>query len=157
METNKQASSIEIRIIPFDDLSTIELYQLLQLRSEVFVVEQNCVYQDIDNFDLDAIHVLALDGTKVVAYARLLKGGTRFSKASIGRVVVHADYRGNGVARHLMQTSIQAIFSQWNASAIHISAQQYLERFYQSLGFITHEEPYLEDGIPHVGMDLARE
>ncbi len=137
---------------PFADLTSLELYGILQLRSEVFVVEQNCVYQDVDGFDLNAHHVLALIESQVVAYARLLPPGAKYPDASMGRVVSHASVRGTGIGKLLMHTALSHCDLLWPEAAITISAQAYLEKFYQSLGFDTQSEPYLEDDIPHIEM-----
>jgi len=145
---------MKIEIKKFGELSAIELYELLRLRTEVFVVEQNCVYNDIDGMDQQGLHVLAKVGGRIIGYTRLLKAGTRFESASIGRMVVDKDYRFKGYAREIMEHSVDYIHKSWNASLIHISAQQYLKGFYSSIGFKIVTEPYLEDGIPHVGMDI---
>lgn len=147
--------TIEVKC--FEELTNHELYELLQLRAEVFVVEQNCIYNDVDGADPDGLHVLAKEDGKIIGYTRLLPRGTRFDTASIGRMVVDKASRFKGYARQIMNHSIQFIFNEWNESVIHISAQQYLKGFYASLGFEIVTEPYLEDGIPHVGMDVRKE
>ena len=129
-----------------------ELYQILQLRSEVFVVEQNCVYQDIDGKDHKAIHLLGETGGKIVAYARLFGKGDYFDETSIGRVVVSAASRDKKYGHDLMRAAIDAIFEIFGETGIAISAQLYLKKFYESHGFEAQGEPYLEDDIPHIRM-----
>lgn len=137
----------------FSELTTSELYQILQLRSEVFVVEQDCVYQDLDFKDQKALHVFGFKNDKIIAYTRLFKPGDYFDNSSIGRVVVAASERKYGYGFHLMEASIKAIEDHFNSSKITISAQVYLTKFYNSLGFKKVGEEYLEDGIPHIRMD----
>lgn len=136
----------------FHALNTQELYGLLQLRSEVFVVEQDCVYQDLDGKDSKAIHVIGKKGDKVVAYTRVFAPGDYFPEASIGRVVVKKDQRKYGYGKTIMEASIKAVEAQLHTTTIRISAQTYLRKFYSSLGFQAEGEEYLEDGIPHVSM-----
>ncbi|CAM1352492.1 GNAT family N-acetyltransferase [Tenacibaculum crassostreae] len=136
----------------FQELTTSELYELLQLRSEVFVVEQDCVYQDIDGKDLKALHVLGKKEGKIVAYTRLFNSGEYFDTPSIGRVVVKDTERKYGYGHDLMKASIQAIVDNYNETTITISAQTYLQKFYESHGFKQVGEGYLEDGIPHIRM-----
>ena len=140
----------------FNELTVNELYDILQLRSEIFVVEQNCVYNDLDSLDKTATHQMLKKEGKVIAYARLLKPGTRFPDYSIGRVVVEITERGKGVGINLMEEAKKYMVKNWNAKKIKVSAQQYLRRFYENLGFEVVTEMYLEDGIPHLGM-LFRE
>lgn len=143
---------IDIKVKTFKELTTQELYDLLQLRSEVFVVEQDCVYQDIDGKDQKALHVIGFKNNKVVAYTRLFKPGDYFKYASIGRVVVSDKEREHKYGYDIMYTSIKAIKSHYNETKIKISAQTYLKRFYNNLEFFEVGEEYLEDGIPHIGM-----
>lgn len=137
----------------FKELNTIELYQILQLRSEVFVVEQDCVYQDIDFKDQKALHILGYKNNKIVAYTRIFKPEDYFKNASIGRVVVAAAERKFGYGIYLMEASIDVIKTHFNVEEITISAQVYLKKFYTSLGFNQIGDEYLEDGIPHIRMD----
>ena len=139
----------------YSEITRDELYDLLQLRSEVFVVEQDCVYQDIDGKDDIAIHVLGYKQEKLVAYTRIFKGGDYFSNPSIGRVVVQASERKHRYGYDLMEVSIQYVMEQLSGDRIEISAQTYLDRFYRNLGFKPVGEGYLEDGIPHVRMVRA--
>lgn len=136
----------------FNELSIHELYQLLQLRSEVFVVEQDCVYQDIDGKDEKALHVLGLKEGKIIAYVRLFNAGDYAKEAAIGRVVVQQKQRKYGYGREVMNFAILALEEAFNTTTIEISAQVYLDKFYTSLGFVAEGESYLEDGIPHIKM-----
>jgi len=143
---------IQFKIKPFHELSTDELYALLQLRSEVFVVEQNCVYQDIDGKDQKAIHVLGYSGGVLVACSRLFKPKDYFEYSSIGRVIVKESQRDKKFGHELMRVSIDAIKTLFQETKITISAQLYLQKFYESHGFAVVGESYLEDDIPHIEM-----
>lgn len=143
---------LTIKIKSFNELTIIELYTLLQLRSEVFVVEQNCVYQDIDGKDKDALHVLGYKNNNLVAYTRIFKSGDYFKNASIGRVVVAKGERKHKYGYDIMETSIKAIKDLFKETKIKLSAQTYLKQFYNNLGFKEEGEEYLEDGIPHIVM-----
>jgi len=143
----------EFKIKRFKELTTEELYQILRLRSEVFVVEQNCVYQDIDNKDLKALHLVGEYNGKIVAYARLFEAGDYFDNASIGRVVIDAGYRDRKWGHILIQSAIEGIAVFFNQKAITISAQLYLRKFYETNGFVALGEVYDEDGIPHIQME----
>jgi ElaA protein len=143
---------LKITTKTFKELTTDELYALLQLRSEVFVVEQDCVYQDIDYKDQKALHVLGFKNDKLVAYTRLFKPGDYFNYASIGRVIVAQNEREHKYGYDIMNASISAIKEYYNETTIKISAQTYLKKFYNNLGFEEVGEGYLEDGIPHIGM-----
>lgn len=136
----------------FEALTVNELYAILKLRSEVFVVEQNCVYLDSDGKDPLALHVFGKYEDKIVAYSRIFKPGISYDNASIGRVVVSADYRNKKWGKDLMLQSILAIKNHFGESQITISAQLYLKKFYESLGFVPSSEMYLEDDIPHIKM-----
>ena len=138
----------------FSELTTNELYDILQLRSEIFVVEQDCIYNDLDGHDKDAIHLFLKKDSEIIAYSRLLKPGSRFSDYSIGRVVVKQSERGTGLGIQMMEEAKRFILTQWKAEKIKISAQKYLRKFYEDLGFEVISEEYLEDGIPHFGMLL---
>lgn len=136
----------------FNELSLKELYSILQLRSEVFVVEQDCVYQDIDGKDDFALHILGMKGDKLVAYTRCFKPGDYFEAAAIGRVIVKEGYRKLSYGHEILRASIREIEERYNTTTIKLSAQQYLTAFYESHGFIQTGEGYLEDGIPHIAM-----
>ncbi|WP_046743436.1 GNAT family N-acetyltransferase [Kordia zhangzhouensis] len=140
------------RVKTFNELTIHELYDILQLRSEVFVVEQDCVYQDIDGKDKKALHVIGYDDDTIVAYTRLFDAGDYFENPSIGRVVVNKEARAFGYGHHIMKASIAAIKTYYQSSTIKISAQTYLKKFYESHGFLKVGNEYLEDGIPHIAM-----
>jgi ElaA protein len=144
---------MNFQIKTFKELNTTELYNILQLRSEVFVVEQDCVYQDIDFKDQKSLHVFAYKNDKIIAYTRVFKPGDYFENSSIGRVVVADSERKHGFGHDLMKASIKAIKENYNADLITISAQKYLKKFYEAHQFIQVGEEYLEDGIPHIRMD----
>lgn len=137
---------------PFDALSPRELYAMLQLRNEVFVVEQNCVFQDADNKDFYAWHLMAWQAGVLVACTRLLPKGVSYEYASIGRVVNAPSVRGTGIGKMLMTRSIEQLFSLWGAQPIQIGAQYYLLNFYESFGFNAIGDIYVEDGIDHIEM-----
>ena len=143
---------LNIKVKTFSQLTTKELYDLLQLRSEVFVVEQDCVYQDIDGKDQIALHVLGFKDEVLVGYTRIFKPGDYFELASIGRVVVKENERKHKYGYDIMDASIKTIKDVFNTTAIKISAQCYLKRFYNNLQFFEVGEQYLEDGIPHIAM-----
>ncbi len=143
---------MKIKIKTYRELTKDDLYALLQLRSEVFVVEQQCVYQDIDGLDIKALHVLGLEKGKLCAYTRLFKSGDYFEFPSIGRVVVSKEQRKHGYGKQIMLSSISFIESKWREEKIVLSAQTYLKKFYRELGFIEQGEEYLEDDIPHIKM-----
>ena len=136
----------------FNELTTQELYNILQLRSEVFVVEQDCVYQDIDGKDQKALHILGYDNNVLVAYTRVFKPGCYFEESSIGRVVVQEKVRKFKYGYAIMEASIEAIKTHYSETTIRISAQLYLKQFYNNLSFIEVGEEYLEDNIPHINM-----
>lgn len=144
--------SIEWKIKRFEALSVQELYQLLKLRSEVFVVEQNCVYLDIDDKDQKAIHLFGEIEGRIIAYVRIFKPNDYFENASIGRVVTHPDFRALKIGHELMQQAVNAIEEYFGEKQITISAQLYLKKFYESHGFTQTSEMYLEDDIPHIEM-----
>ena len=143
---------LNIETKTFKDLTTKELYNLLQLRSEVFVVEQDCVYQDLDGKDEKALHIIGKKENKIVAYTRVFKPGDYFTEASIGRVVVSKEERQHKYGYDIMKASIKAVKDYFNETKIKLSAQTYLKQFYNNLGFKEKGEEYLEDGIPHVAM-----
>ena len=143
---------LQWKIKRFEALTTVELYDLLQLRTEVFVVEQNCVYQDVDGKDLKALHLIGETDDKVVAYARLFKPGIYFENASIGRVVIDRKHRDKKWGHELMREAISGIENHFGETKITISAQMYLQKFYELLGFEKTSDMYLEDDIPHIEM-----
>jgi len=137
---------------PFDELTAKELYNILQLRNEVFIVEQNCPYQDLDHKDLHAFHLMGIEKNKLLAYSRLLAPGISYSESSIGRVVSSPTSRKMGMGKRLMEESIHQIKNLFHTDTIRIGAQLYLKKFYESFGFIQDGEGYLEDNIPHIIM-----
>jgi ElaA protein len=139
----------------FEALSVVELYQILRLRSEIFVVEQNCVYQDLDNKDQKALHLFGEYDGKIIAYSRLFKAGDYFDYSSIGRVVVDENYRDKKFGHELIKQGIAEIRNHFNEENITISAQLYLKKFYETHGFIQTSEMYLEDDIPHIEMKIT--
>ena len=136
----------------FYELDKEDLYQILRLRSEVFVVEQDCVYQDIDNKDQKATHLYYKENNEIVAYTRIFKAGHYYENPCIGRVVVSKKNRGKDLGKKIMIDSIEYIKQNINGEKIELSAQKYLDKFYKDLGFYSKGEQYLEDGIPHQRM-----
>ncbi len=136
----------------FSELSLRELYSILQLRNEVFIVEQNCPYQDCDGTDHESFHFMGWQKNKLVAYTRLIPAGISYTEISIGRVVTSSAIRGTKTGRELMNRSIEKIYELFQVQPIKIGAQLYLKHFYESLGFETCSEIYLEDGIEHIKM-----
>lgn len=136
----------------FDELDKLELYRILQLRSEVFVLEQDCKFQDIDNKDLNSYHLMCFVDDVLASYARILPAGLSYSEISIGRVVTSPYFRGLGMGKEIMEKSISACENLFKDSTIRIGAQVYLSKFYNTLGFKEKGEPYDEDGILHVEM-----
>jgi ElaA protein len=146
------AQTLAWRFVAFEALTPPELYALLQLRSEVFVVEQACIFQDMDGADAQAMHLLgSLDG-RLVACARCFSAGVKFSEASIGRVATRDKVRGSGAGHQLIQQALVCLQQQWGPQAIRIGAQARLEPFYRQHGFVKTGAPYIEDGIPHIEM-----
>ncbi len=137
---------------PFAELTPSELYSILQLRNEVFIVEQNCPYQDMDNKDLKSWHLMGIEEYKLKAYSRLLAPGISYSESSIGRIVSSPSARKTGMGKKLMEESIKQIKNLFKTDTIRIGAQLYLKSFYESFGFVQDGEIYLEDNIPHIIM-----
>ena len=136
----------------FSDLAAHELYAALQLRNEVFVVEQNCVFQDADDKDQESYHLLGYAQNKLVAYTRLVPPGVVYNEPSIGRVVTSPSVRGSGAGKKLMQQSIDRCYELFGVNSIKIGAQLYLKHFYEGFDFHQVSDTYLEDGIPHIYM-----
>lgn len=147
---------MKIKIKKFEDLSTSDLYEILRLRTEVFVVEQECAYQECDGKDYRSFHLTAEEGEEIIAYLRIVEKGISFNEISIGRVVVDSKHRGRGIARELLEYAIEFIETELGEKKIRIAAQEYLEVFYESLGFSKVSDTYMEDGIPHIDMVLTR-
>lgn len=137
---------------PFDNLPLRTLYEVLQLRSEVFVVEQACIFQDLDGADDQAMHLLGRSGGQLMAYARCFPAGVKYAEASIGRVITRSSARASGMGHVLMQHAIDAIHTHWGAPPIRIGAQARLEKFYNQHGFAKAGPVYDEDGIDHIEM-----
>jgi len=131
------------------------VYAVLAARVAIFVVEQNCAYQDLDGLDADAEHLIAWSGAEVAGYLRVLGPGTRFDDPSIGRIITTKPFRGSGLGRDLVAEGIERTRLRYPGQPVRISAQQYLEKFYRDFGFVTVSQPYLEDNIPHVEMLLS--
>ncbi|MBB1269018.1 GNAT family N-acetyltransferase [Shewanella sp. SR44-3] len=146
-------------VVTFSQLTTDSLYELLTLRTDIFVVEQACAYPELDGKDRhpQTLHVLGTDDEgRLLAYSRLLAPGLSYLQASIGRVAVAKAGRGQGLAQQLMQISIETALKTWPEAGIQIGAQEYLSHFYQGLNFVVNSEVYLEDGIPHLDMLFQR-
>ena len=145
-------SVIAWRALSFSALKPAELYELLQLRTEVFVIEQGCVFQDMDGSDAEAMHLLGNSDGLLVAYARCFAAGVKFAEASIGRVITRQSERGKGTGHLLMRQAMACVFEHWGPQPIRIGAQARLEKFYLQHGFQVAGLPYIEDGIPHIEM-----
>ncbi len=145
---------MKVLVKTFQELSTAELYAVLQLRSAIFVVEQECIYQDIDGKDAKAIHVLGYLDEELIAYTRVFGPGDYFDQASIGRVAVRESHRGKGLGYQIMEASIEAVRAIFDTQQITLSAQLYLKDFYADMGFKPEGPEYKEDGIPHIRMEM---
>jgi ElaA protein len=141
----------------FRQLSTEELYAILRLRSEVFVVEQNCVFLDMDNKDIYCDHVMGWQGDLLAGYSRIVPAGISYVESSIGRIVSSPSARSQGIGRELLIKSIDHLYTLHGKTPIRIGAQYYLKKFYESFGFVQKGEIYLEDGIEHIEMLLANQ
>lgn len=140
------------KFVAFNELTLRELYELLQLRTEVFTVEQNCVFQDIDGADDQAMHLLGTQNNQLVAYARCFPAGAKFAEASIGRVVTRSLARGSGLGHLLIQQAVSSVCGLWGPQPIRIGAQARLKAYYSGHGFVDVGVPYVEDGIDHLEM-----
>jgi ElaA protein len=136
----------------FDELTAVELYAILRLRSEVFVVEQNCVFLDMDDKDQYCYHLTGRRGDVLAGYSRIVPAGISYEESSIGRIVTSPALRGHGIGRELITKSVHTLYTLYGKQPIRIGAQYYLLQFYESLGFVQKGEIYLEDGIEHVQM-----
>ena len=157
MSAGVDLTRLQWRALPFDALTTSDLYRLLQLRAAVFVVEQNCAFQDVDGLDQQAVHLMgevrgSTGEPSLLAYSRLLPVGTAFTEASIGRVVTSPVARGSGLGHVLMRESIETLHRLWNPQPIRIGAQAHLQSYYRQCGFVPQGDFYLEDGIEHIEM-----
>jgi ElaA protein len=146
--------SLDWRFAAFDELSAREVHDIFQVRVEVFVIEQDCPFQDVDGADPASWHLIGRSGAggPVLAYCRLVPAGVKFAEPSIGRVLTTEKVRGTGAGRELMREALKRAATLWPGQAIRIGAQRHLERFYEELGFEKCSEPYIEDGIPHIEM-----
>jgi len=142
------------KIVDFSNLTLLELYELLALRAEVFVVEQNCPYQDLDGKDQGSLHALITKDGKLWAYSRIIPPGIAFPEVSIGRVLTSFNARGKGVGKNLMEISIKECLLRWPNYDVLIMAQSYLVKFYSNFNFVVEKDEFLEDGIPHRWMRL---
>ncbi|OOR26959.1 GNAT family N-acetyltransferase [Bacillus wiedmannii] len=140
----------------FDELTNIELYNLLKERTLVFVVEQNCPYPEVDGKDPFSYHLFKEDDGEIIAYLRIVPAGVSYQEISIGRVFVKKEYRGQGIAEELLKKGLDFIQNELKEKTVKIQAQDYLRKFYSSFGFQTISQTYLEDNIPHVDMLLQR-
>lgn len=140
----------------FNELTLEELYEILKLRSEVFVVEQNCIYNDIDGKDLTSSHIMIKENGKIKAYLRALQPGVSYEDTSLGRVLVSPDARGKGYAKAIVTKGVEYILNNFNTTKITIGAQEYLKNFYSEIGFKPISEVYDEDGIPHLDMTFEK-
>lgn len=145
-------TAMQWKLSTFDALSGAELYELLQLRAEVFVVEQHCVFQDLDGFDAQALHLMGTSAGQLLAYARCLPAGSKFAEVSIGRVVTRRGVRGSGLGHALLRQALSSVRTLWGVQAIRIGAQAQLKEFYAGHGFVDVGKPYIEDGIDHLEM-----
>ncbi|WP_110114379.1 GNAT family N-acetyltransferase [Bacillus sp. CGMCC 1.16541] len=140
----------------FDELTVHELYNILKERVNVFVVEQNCPYEEMDGKDLASYHLFKKQDNQVIAYLRVLPKGVSYKEASLGRIIVHPSYRGTGIGRELVTRGLSFLNQELHETTVKIQAQSYLQAFYESFGFKKISEEYLEDGIPHIDMFLQK-
>ena len=143
---------MEFEIKKFNELSGDELYEILKLRSEVFVVEQQCIYEDCDGKDKKSYHLFLKKDNEIILYLRILEKGVSYEEISIGRVLVSKKYRGKGLGKLMMRSAIDFIGNSLKEKEVRISAQKYLLEFYSNLKFVKVSDVYLEDDIPHVEM-----
>jgi len=148
-------TALDWSTLTFAELDIHALYEILALRQDIFVVEQNCPYQDLDGLDQDAYHMACREGETLLAYQRCLPPGVSYPESSIGRIIVSSAARGRQLGRELVQRGIDFNRAEWPEHDIRIGAQAHLSGFYGSLGFVTVGDEYIEDGIPHVHMVLA--
>lgn len=152
-DTNDIATRFDC--LEFSELTTPLLYRMLKLRQEVFIVEQNCVYCDLDDLDQPAWHILARRADHLLACLRCLPPGVVYEESALGRIAVSPEARGQQLGRKIVQQGIEFCRERWPGTGIRISAQQYLEKFYREFGFVTDSDVYDEDGIPHIKMVLG--
>lgn len=152
MEAGKGELTVNWHIKTFNELTSDELYRILQVRVDIFVVEQNCPYPEVDGKDRNCWHIFAEKNEEILAYTRLLPPGLSYKEAAVGRVLVKKEYRGTGMGRELMTRSVDFLNKTLDEPEIRLQAQEYAENFYGSFGFERISETYLEDDIPHVDM-----
>ena len=145
-------SELNWSLQPFDSLTVSQLYSILAARAAVFVVEQNCPYQDMDAVDAHSLHLTAWQGEKVAAYLRIVPPAMKFAEPSIGRVLTSSDFRTTGLGRQLMRRGVEYLDELYPKQTARIGAQAHLQHFYGEFGFVTDSDIYMEDGIPHVEM-----
>jgi ElaA protein len=143
---------MQFEIKEFEDLTTAQLYKIIKARIDIFVVEQNCPYEECDNKDYDSIHIFSEENNKIIAYLRIIPAGISYQEPSIGRVLVNKEYRRQGIAKKIMYLALEYINNNFETNYIRISAQKYLLNFYENIGFKKVSEEYLKDGIPHYEM-----
>lgn len=143
---------MELVIKRFNELSGKEVYEIGKIRQEVFIIEQKCIYLDLDEKDYNSLHIFYRTTEEIVGYCRVIPQGISYDKISIGRVLVNKKYRGKGIARKLLLETFKIIKERFEEAEIKIGAQNYLKEFYKSLGFSEISEVYDEDGIPHIDM-----
>ena len=144
---------MQYTIKPFAALTNIELYNILTLRQAIFIIEQTCIYSDLDHKDENAYHLMAFDGETLIGYLRILEKGIIFDEVSIGRVLISESHRGRGIAKEMMGQALNFIHSKWKEAHVKLSAQTYAIPLYEGVGFQIVSVEYLEDGIPHVDME----
>ena len=147
---------MKYEIKEFNNLNIEELYQILKVRCEVFIVEQECPYQDIDEKDKKSYHLMVKNNNEIIGYLRIIEKNVSYDEISIGRVLVKKEYRKNKVAQNMMKEAILFIEKELGEETIRISAQKYLINFYKNLGFKETSEEYLEDDIPHIEMMYSK-
>jgi ElaA protein len=152
----KSDGVIEWRFAPFGELTPREVHDLFRARAAIFIVEQKCLFQDLDGVDPQCWHLLGYEGESLAAYCRFVPAGLKYPEPSIGRVVTTAAARGTGRGRELMREALARADTLWPGQAIRIGAQRHLDRFYAGFGFVVASEPYDEDGIMHVEMLLEK-
>ena len=145
-------SKVIWKIKSFEEITTSELYEIIKARVDVFVVEQNCPYHDLDGYDQKAVHIWAEQNESVLAYCRIFNTGIKYSETSIGRVLTTENARGKSLGKQLIQYAVETIENRFHTSEIRISAQDYLLKFYSEFGFEVTGKKYLEDDIPHTEM-----
>lgn len=140
------------KIQTYDELTKEELYKIIQLRVNVFIVEQQTCYEDLDHHDQNSIHISYVKDEKIFAYTRLLPPGEKFETASLGRVITSQEVRGTGLGKEMIQLALDTIEKTWPGSEVFIQAQEYLKNFYESFGFKPVSKPYIYDSLPHLDM-----